>query len=177
MRQIIFAVACCVVAVPAKVALSQSPTPAWRPLLTADDNRIEIDRRSIEIVGSARKVWLRWHQPDILDSGVLTVERREVDCAAGRSRTLTGKTLALGKSGRETRLIDSVRTTPPQPWVKGGTGSVEAQVVNAVCRSPLAEAAMVKEDVVPETEIDLAVQQKDAFSRDPERHPFRSPLP
>ena len=37
--------------------------------------------------------------------------------------------------------------------------------------------ALVKEDVVPEAEIDLAVVRKNAFSRDPEGHTFRGPLP
>lgn len=139
MRQILFALACCVAAFPSEDAVSQSPTPVWRLILTADDTRIEIDGRSVDVVGSTRRVWLRWHRADILDSGVLTVERREVDCASGRSRTITGKTFALGTSGRA-RLIDSVPTTPAQPWLRGGTGSIEAQVVKAVCRSPEAGA-------------------------------------
>ena len=37
--------------------------------------------------------------------------------------------------------------------------------------------ALVKEDVVPEADIDLAVVRKKAFSRDPEGHTFRGPLP
>lgn len=37
--------------------------------------------------------------------------------------------------------------------------------------------ALVKEDVVPEADINLAVVRQKAFSRDPEGHTFRGPLP
>lgn len=37
--------------------------------------------------------------------------------------------------------------------------------------------ALVKKDVVPEADIDLAVVRKNAFSRDPEGHTFRGPMP
>lgn len=37
--------------------------------------------------------------------------------------------------------------------------------------------ALVKEDVVPEADMDLAVVRKNAFSRDPENHTFRGPMP
>lgn len=37
--------------------------------------------------------------------------------------------------------------------------------------------ALVKEDAVPEAEIDLAVVRRNAFSRDPEGHTFRGPMP
>ena len=37
--------------------------------------------------------------------------------------------------------------------------------------------ALVKEDVVPEADIDLAAARKNAFSRDPAGHTFRGPMP
>lgn len=37
--------------------------------------------------------------------------------------------------------------------------------------------ALVKEDVVPEVDIDLAVVRKNAFARDPEGHTFHGPMP
>lgn len=37
--------------------------------------------------------------------------------------------------------------------------------------------ALVKEDVVPEADIDLAVVRKNAFSRDPAGQTFRGPMP
>lgn len=37
--------------------------------------------------------------------------------------------------------------------------------------------ALVKEDVVSEADIDLAVVRKNAFSRDPAGHTFRGPMP
>ena len=37
--------------------------------------------------------------------------------------------------------------------------------------------ALVKEDVVPDADIDLAVARKNAFSRDPEGHTFHGPMP
>lgn len=37
--------------------------------------------------------------------------------------------------------------------------------------------ALVKEEVVPEVDIDLAIVRKTAFSRDPEGHTFRGPMP
>lgn len=37
--------------------------------------------------------------------------------------------------------------------------------------------ALVKEDVVPEVDIDLAVVRKNAYARDPEGHTFHGPMP
>ena len=37
--------------------------------------------------------------------------------------------------------------------------------------------ALVKEDVVPEADIDLAVVRKNAYARDPEGHTFHGPMP
>lgn len=37
--------------------------------------------------------------------------------------------------------------------------------------------ALVKEDVVPDADIDLAVARKNRFSRDPAKHTFRGPMP
>jgi len=36
---------------------------------------------------------------------------------------------------------------------------------------------LVKEDVVPEADIDLAVVRKNAYARDPEGHTFHGPMP
>jgi hypothetical protein len=62
-----------------------------------------------------------------------------------------------------------------------GTAPVAAWLVELRQAEPRVMAvllhALVKEDVVPEADIDIAVVRKQAFSYDPDGHTFRGPMP
>lgn len=58
-------------------------------------------------------------------------------------------------------------------------GHVNYRILYSIHRRALAVLlhALVKDDVVPGADIDLAAVRKNAYSRDPEGHTFRGPMP
>jgi hypothetical protein len=123
----------CFLAVGSSVpATGQTPSRTWSPLLLTEGDHVDIDRGTIETVGSVRRVWLRWQYGTLRDQAQFRLERHEVDCRLRRDRILAARRFERDQSGMD-RTLDSLPSPSEMAWSSPSTGSIARQVVNAVC--------------------------------------------
>ena len=119
-------------------AIAQTPSRTWTPLLVTEGDRVDVDRVTIETVGSVRRVWLRWRY-GTGDKTQFRIERHEVNCSQRRDRILAARRVERDERGRD-RLMDSVPAPAEMSWSTPSIGSIAGQVINAVCNSGRAGA-------------------------------------
>jgi hypothetical protein len=114
----------------------QQPQQAqhWAAVVNQADVRVELDTARVTVVDHQRNVWLRWTFPTAApDFADVQIEGRDIDCAGAKTRI---------RSTRDASVFDGspslgsarIVTDSSAPWVRPSRGSLEALVVEAVCR-------------------------------------------
>src|SRR2546426_666526 len=92
----------------------------WMPLFAQDNARVDLDTATVTLLDHERQVWLRWywHIDLPLDAAVqYQLERRDIDCATGRTRVQATEYVDVGAAGQRKTRSDSV----PCPTSSDGT--------------------------------------------------------
>ena len=77
-------------------------------------------------------MWLRWTSPTaVADFASVQLEQRDADCARPATRILATQDASTFDAVQATGPL--VRSDTGAVWVRPSTGSLEAQVVKAVC--------------------------------------------
>jgi hypothetical protein len=113
---------------------AQAPKPShqWRPVLHQSGVRVELDTTTVIAPDHQRRVWLRWTFPTGMpDYADVQLEQREVDCTRSATRILATQDASVFDGKPSTGAV--VRRDTGAVWVEPRTGSLDAQVVKAIC--------------------------------------------
>jgi hypothetical protein len=114
------------------VAQQTDAVHRWTPVLKHADVRVELDTASVKSVDHQRRVWLRWTFPTpVPDFADVEIERRDIDCARSATRTLATRDVSLfdGATSGAALVVNDSSTV----WIHPSRGSLEAEVVEAIC--------------------------------------------
>ena len=137
-------VLCCSIVISA-AAQRASDAHQWAPLLQQLADRVEIDTAAVRSRDGSHEVWLRWTTVTAGRISVYSIERREIDCAGGRTRVLAEEQITEQAptpgppEHRPSERANLGRATAPTrgrqaEWYQPSAGSLLALTATAVCQ-------------------------------------------
>ena len=116
----------------AQAAKVAKPFHQWKTVLRQAGAEAELDTATVVALDHQRRVWLRWTFPTGMpDYADVQLEQREVDCARPATRILAKQDASVFDGKPSAGPL--VRSDTGAAWVEPSKGSLDAQVVKAIC--------------------------------------------